>query len=126
MKPITIPRLVKLDTGDVILVNKEGFEEQLLKGFTFPSLKSPTVGSLFATKDLEEIFFQFQTNQLDNPATNALYWIGFCEKHPQIAVSTTPVFEKDSGLLEKKAGVRVHQPLEIKNLSQSYLLLKTK
>lgn len=52
VKPIKIPRLIKLDNGELVIVDKDLFEEQILKGFNFPLLKSPKKEQLFATKDL--------------------------------------------------------------------------
>jgi hypothetical protein len=52
IKPIKIPRFIKIDNGEVVLVDKEQMEEQILKGFTYPLLKAPKRDQLFATKDL--------------------------------------------------------------------------
>ena len=52
VKPIETPRLIKLDNDEMVLVDKDLFEEQILKGFIFPLLKPPKQEQLFATKDL--------------------------------------------------------------------------
>ena len=101
-------------------------EEQIAKGFSYPLLKAPKKNQLFATRDLEEFFFQFQFNQLDNPSTNALYWIGFKDEHPSIALPAYGSIDQYKGKLDAYSDMKVHQPLEIKNKSSTYLLLKTK
>ena len=52
IKPIKIPRLIKLDNNELVIVDKEMMEEQIQKGFTYPLLKAPKKDQLFATKDL--------------------------------------------------------------------------
>jgi hypothetical protein len=126
LKPIKVPRFITTDTKEIKLVDKEQMEEQILKGFTYPNLKAPKRDNLFAPKDLEEFYFQYQVNQIDNPNTNALYWIGFKNEHPQVSV---PVYSAVSNYAESfnsYEGMKVHQPLEIKNKTTTYLLLKNK
>jgi hypothetical protein len=41
MVPIIKPRLIKLDNAEYVLIDGNAFEEQILKGFTFPLLKAP-------------------------------------------------------------------------------------
>jgi hypothetical protein len=126
MKPIKVPRLIKIDNQEIVLVDKDQMEEQIQKGFTYPLLKAPKREQMFATKDLEEFFFHFQLNQLDNPNTNALYWIGFKDAHPQTALSVSGAIDQHKGQLDGYPEMKVHQPLEIKNKSSTYLLLRTK
>ena len=53
MKPIKIPRFIKIDNKEIVLVDKEQMEEQIMKGFTYPLLKKPKRDQLFATKDID-------------------------------------------------------------------------
>ena len=82
-----------------------------MKGFTYPLLKAPKKDQLFATKDLEEFYFHFLINQIDNPNTNALYWIGFKEQHPQVAVPAYGAIDLYKGRLDAYNNLKVHQPL---------------
>ena len=52
IKPIKIPRFIKIDNKEIVLVDKDLMEEQIAKGFTYPLLKAPKKDNLFATKDL--------------------------------------------------------------------------
>lgn len=101
-------------------------EEQILKGFTYPLLKAPKKDQLFATKDLEQFYFYYQLNQVDNPNTNSLYWIGFSDKHPQVTLPACETVDKYKDNLDMYPEMKVHQPLEVKNKSTTYLLLKNK
>ena len=101
-------------------------EEQILKGFTYPLLKAPKKDSLFTLKDLDEFYHHYQSNQIDNPNTNALYWIGFKAEHPSIQLPTAGAVDQFKGKLDSYPNMKVHQPLEIKNKSSTYLLLNTK
>lgn len=71
------PKLIKLDSGGVVLVDRQAFEEQILKGFTYPDLKAPKKEQIFTLPGLEEFYMQFLLNQVDNAGTNALFWQGF-------------------------------------------------
>lgn len=53
IKPIKVPRFIKIDNQEIVLVDKEQMHEQILKGYTYPLLKAPKVDNLFSTKDLE-------------------------------------------------------------------------
>lgn len=69
---------------------------------------------------------QFLINQVDNAGTNSLFWSGF---RPENVAITIPVFGAVDLYLNKLEGypeLKVHQPLEVKNKSSTYLLLKTK
>jgi hypothetical protein len=94
-----------------VLVDRDLFEEQILKGFNFPLLKSPKNEQLFATKDLEEFYFLYLFNQIDNPNTNTLYWIGFVDSHPQVVVPPYGAIDKYKGQLDAYIDMKVHQPL---------------
>ena len=86
-------------------------EEQIAKGFTYPLLSAPKKDHLFATKDLEEFYFQFQLNQIDNPNTNALYWIGFKDQHPSLTLPAIGSIDQYKGKLDAYADMKGHQPL---------------
>lgn len=101
-------------------------EEQILKGFTYPELKAPKRDNLFSPKDLEEFFFHYQLNQIDNPNTNTLYWIGFKSEHPQLTLPAYSSVDKYTESFNNYVDMKVHQPLEIKNKASTYLLLKNK
>ena len=126
IKPIKIPRFIKIDNNEIVLVDKEQMEEQILKGFSYPLLKAPKRDQLFATKDLEEFFFNYQLNQVDNPNTNALYWIGFKDAHPVLALPAVGAIDQFKGKLDAYVDLKVHTALEVKNKASTYLLLKTK
>lgn len=111
IKPIKIPRFVKLDTNEKVLVDREAFEEQILKGFTFPSLKAPRNDSLFATTDLEEVYFQYLINQLDNSNTNAIYWLGYSDKHPQVVLPALGAVDKYISVMDVYPDLKIHRPL---------------
>ena len=118
--------MAKLDDGSLVLVDRQSFEEQILKGFTFPLLKSPKKELLLTFEGLEEFYFQFLVNQVDNAGTNSLFWTGFNPQHPTIVVPAAGAVDQYRQSLENYPELKVHQPLEIKNKSSVYLALKTK
>ena len=97
-----------------------------MKGFSYPLLKAPKRDQLFAAKDIDEFFFYFQVNQLDNPNTNALYWIGFKDVPQQVTIPPYASVDKYRINLDNYVDMKIHQPLEVKNKSSTYLALKTK
>lgn len=120
------PRLMKLDSGGLVLVDREAFEEQILKGFTYPDLKAPKKEQLFTLPGLDEFYMQFLVNQIDNAGTNSLYWSGFKPERPVVALPVLGAVDVYLKSLETYPDLKVHQPLEVKNKSSVYLLIKTK
>lgn len=111
IKPIKVPRFIKIDNSEIVLVDKEQMEEQILKGFTYPLLKAPKRENLFATKDLEDFYFHYHLNQVDNPNTNSLYWIGFKNEHPQLTLPAYGTFNQYTSAFDSYPDMKVHQPL---------------
>lgn len=126
MGPIREPKMIKLDSGDIVLVDRQAFEEQILKGFTYPALKAPKKDQLFSLPGLEEFYMQFLVNQVDNSGTNSLFWSGFKPENIPITVPLQGVVDLYKNTLDTYPELKIHQPLEIKNKSSVYLLLKTK
>jgi len=89
-------------------------------------LKAPKIDNLFAPKDLEEFYHYYRSNQVDNPSTNALYWIGFKAEHPNLQLPTLGAVDQFKGKLDSYPDMKIHQPLEVKNKNSVYLLLNTK
>lgn len=89
-------------------------------------MKAPKKENIIALPGFEEYFYQYLTNQVDNPNTNALFWIGFKPDHPVFGAPLIESVEKYRQSLENYPDLKVHQPLEIKNKSSTYLLLKNK
>lgn len=97
-----------------------------MKGFTYPLLTAPKKDDLFAPKDLDQFYHHYRSNQIDNPNTNALYWIGFKVEHPNIILPPVGAVDQFKGKLDSYPNMKVHQPLELKNKTSTYLLLNTK
>ena len=126
MGPIKTPRAYALDDGTYTIIDKDAFEQAILKGFTYPNLKAPKKENIINLPGFEEYFYQYLTNQIDNPNTNALFWIGFKAHHPVFASPAIETVEKYRQSLENYPELKIHQPLEVKNKSATYLLLKNK
>lgn len=118
--------MIRLDSGDTVLVDREAFEEQIRKGFTYPALKAPKKEQLFSLPGLEEFYLQFLINQVDNTGTNALFWSGFRPESVPISLPAGGAVDLYRQKLESYPELKVHQPLEVKNKSSVYLLLRTK
>lgn len=69
---------------------------------------------------------QFLVNQVDNSGTNSLFWSGFKPENIPITVPLQGVVDLYKNTLDTYPELKIHQPLEIKNKSSVYLLLKTK
>lgn len=55
-----------------------------------------------------------------------MYWIGFKAEHPNISLPAIGAVDQYKNKIDAYPEMKVHQPLEIKNKTTTYLLINTK